>query len=282
MRIFKSFLLLFFILFLFNLPSFSQEFESKVKVNVKKLPEQYKRDAVNLDKQIKNYIDRTEWTDGEIPMDINLQIDVFLESITKTFEDQYTGRFYIYSSSGSKFADIEWRFAYSQADNFTHSDFEFQSLVSLIDFHIYLILGEELDKWDELGGTPFFEKAKKLASQGTFDRHYKHWWDRRVKIAEKFTDFQHLFIRKAFFYFSLADYDYQDGEYKTAIESAHIALDNIEKVKDRADKLENIQQYFNRRHKKFSEIFSKEEDRKGLGRIIILDSSHKSFYERFN
>ena len=59
--------------------------------------------------------------------------------------------------------DEEWQFRYTRGQALVFDPDGFDSFVSVLDFYAYLILGYDYDSFSELGGTPYFEQARRIA-----------------------------------------------------------------------------------------------------------------------
>lgn len=59
--------------------------------------------------------------------------------------------------------DESWDFSYSRGQTLRYEPNRFDPLTSVLDFYANLILGYDYDTFDELGGTPYFERAREIA-----------------------------------------------------------------------------------------------------------------------
>lgn len=166
-------------------PAFSQEIISKVSITTDPLPTNKKEELRDFAPKVEQYISSYNWTQGKYPYSLNCQVGIFFEEFRSTYEDRYSGRFYIASETGIQHVDKYWDFAFNRGDNFAHGQPDFSPFLGLIDYYIYLVLGEEMDKVGPLQGTPYFQKALDLGNQGKFCR-LPRWWDERVKYAQLF------------------------------------------------------------------------------------------------
>jgi hypothetical protein len=62
--------------------------------------------------------------------------------------------------------DEVWEFTYVKGRPISHAPNTYNDLTSFLDFYIYLILGYDYDTYENLGGTPWFQKAMDVASLG--------------------------------------------------------------------------------------------------------------------
>ena len=64
-----------------------------------------------------------------------------------------------------QFNDTDWQFTYSQGTPLNMDQERYDPITSVLDFYAYLILGYDYDTFSELGGTPFFERARRIAER---------------------------------------------------------------------------------------------------------------------
>ncbi len=60
-------------------------------------------------------------------------------------------------------SDDAWAFNYTRGQNLAFDLNRFDALTSVLDFYALLILGYDYDSFAELGGTPHFERARRVA-----------------------------------------------------------------------------------------------------------------------
>ena len=125
-----------------------------------------------LETQLNEFVNNTKWTNRvfysheqiECSMNIiinNYQSDVFTGSIQVTssrpvFNSTYTTPVY-------NFNDRDFTFRYVEFQNLNFSKQQFESnLVSVIAFHVYMILGLDADTFESEGGDEYFEQARTI------------------------------------------------------------------------------------------------------------------------
>ena len=59
--------------------------------------------------------------------------------------------------------DGDWEFRYTRGQALVFDPDRFDTLTSVLDFYAYLILGYDYDSFSPLGGTPHFERARRVA-----------------------------------------------------------------------------------------------------------------------
>lgn len=62
-------------------------------------------------------------------------------------------------------SDDSWDFTYNRGQTLVYDPERYDSFLSVLDFYAFLILGYDYDSFSELGGTPYFEQARRIADR---------------------------------------------------------------------------------------------------------------------
>lgn len=71
--------------------------------------------------------------------------------------------------------DAAWDFSYTRGQTLLYDPNRFDPLTSVLDFYANLILGYDYDTFSELGGTPYFERARRIAELGRTRGNASGW-----------------------------------------------------------------------------------------------------------
>ena len=265
----------------FYTKSYSQDLKCQVRVIETKLPQEKRQEVKDLDKKIQNYVENFNWIINEKSKEtINVAIQVYLENIVFTFENQFTANMVFFASDGSYYGDKYCVFPYSQSDMLEHQSFQFVPLTGLIDYFIYMLLGHEFDKVTLYGGTPYFKKAREIANSGNYSR-YNKWWDRRLNKVDNILKESHNSFREIVYNFEQSYNYFTQKENEIAIEFLLITLDSITELINNTSEEENIDQFFERNHKRLAEVANIDKDRTFLTMIKDLDTRRADFYDNY-
>jgi hypothetical protein len=153
----------------------AQEFFCNASVNYGQLSGNDYSYLRDLETELESYFNDRTWTDDrfleEERIECNLQV-TFLEAVTLTsFRTSLvvSTRRPVYGTTQSltivSINDSEWRFDYAQGTPLIFDLDRYNSLTSVLDFYAYLILGYDYDTFSELGGTPYFQRARQIADK---------------------------------------------------------------------------------------------------------------------
>ena len=166
----KNFYLIFFLL-LSNI-FVSQELNCEVVVEARQTGNENLQVFKTLQTQLTEFINSTSWTNKAVRQNEKINCTMFI-SISSYENDVFQGTLQIqssrpifnssYKSPTYNFNDRNFTFNYQEFQNFTFNENQFENnLVSVIAFHIYVILGIDADTFKLNSGTSFFEQAQKI------------------------------------------------------------------------------------------------------------------------
>lgn len=172
---------IFLLSFLFSFTSFSQELNCDVVVNAQQTGNENVQVFKTLEKQLNEFVNNTHWTNKTFApqerincsMVINIddynsdifQASIQIRSARPTFNSSYSSPVY-------NFNDRDFTFQYLEFQNLVYNPTQFESnLVSVITYHIYMILAMDADTFSLKGGEEYYSQARTILSysqQGNF------------------------------------------------------------------------------------------------------------------
>ena len=100
-------------------------------------------------------------------------------------------------------SDDAWDFTYTRGQSLTFDPERYDSFVSVLDFYAFLILGYYYDSFSELGGTPYFEQARRIAERARSNAGAVGWGNEfgsersRFELIRELLDPAFLPLRRA-------------------------------------------------------------------------------------
>lgn len=155
---------------------FAQELNCTISVNDRQISATSYEYISELPELLNNYLNGRRWSnDNYEPHErIICNIQILLTSVDSNFnftsEVVFTIRRPVYDTNQQSLtlilSDNNWRFNYPRGKRLIQDDLQFDDLASFIDFYAYIMLGFDYDSFSELGGTPFFNRAKSVFELG--------------------------------------------------------------------------------------------------------------------
>ncbi|HYE96208.1 MAG TPA: DUF4835 family protein [Rubricoccaceae bacterium] len=127
--------------------------------------------------------------------------------------------------------DDDWTFDYNRGQGLIFNPARFDSFVSVLDFYAYLILGYDYDTFSELGGEPYFERARQIAelARGVGALGWEQAGDERTRSAliQQLLDPRYQPLRIALFEYHFGVLDHFATEHEAAWDRAVGVLERL-------------------------------------------------------
>lgn len=177
--------LLFILALIFTGQTYSQELNCTVVVNAQQTGNENVQVFKTLERQLMEFINNTQWTNKnfkpqeriDCSMNINIsdynsdnfQATIQVQSSRPVFSSTYNTPVY-------NFNDKNFNFEYLEFQNLVYNPNQFESnLVSVLTFHVFMILGLDADSFALNGGDSYFEQAQTISGYSQQNNVYKGW-----------------------------------------------------------------------------------------------------------
>ena len=172
------------LIFSFGIIGFSQELNCNVVVNAQQTGNENFPIFKTLEKQLKEFVNNTKWTNKtftsqeriDCSMIVNIvgynsesfQASLQVQSSRPVFGSSFTTPIY-------NFNDKDFNFRYLEYQNLIFNPVQYDSnLVSVLAFHIYMILGLDAESFAENSGDTYFKQAQTIVDYSQQD-NYQGW-----------------------------------------------------------------------------------------------------------
>ncbi len=130
----------------------------------------------DLSGQIERYINKYEWTDDDFHERerIKANFDITLRDYESS-NSKFTATLIItlsrpiYNTMQStrlfQIKDNEWEFTYKDGTNLTHDLLQYDSIESVIDYYVFVILGFDYDSFGSTDGSDYFKEAQSIVDR---------------------------------------------------------------------------------------------------------------------
>ena len=176
--------LLIVLIFSFGIVGFSQELNCNVVVNAQQTGNENLQIFKTLEKQLKEFVNNTKWTNKtfapqeriDCSMVVNIvnysgeafQASLQVQSSRPVFGSSFTTPIY-------NFNDKDFNFQYLEFQNLIFNPAQYESnLVSVLAFHVYMVLGLDAESFSSGGGDVYFKQAQTIVNYSQQD-NFKGW-----------------------------------------------------------------------------------------------------------
>lgn len=153
---------------------FAQELNCNLVVNAQLTGNENVQVFKTLEKQLNEFVNNTRWTNTPFALEERIDCSMVI-NINDYDSDTFQASIQVqsvrpvhnssYVSSVYNFNDKDFNFNYLEYQNLNFNPTQFQSnLISVLTFHIYMILGVDADTFELNGGDEYFAQARDIAN----------------------------------------------------------------------------------------------------------------------
>lgn len=275
----------------------AQEIKATVTVNFDQLPIDKREEIATMKEDIENYLNNTrytgdEWEGGRIPVDVTIYImgksgDIYqarLFVISKRVLDGPDGA----QSVTWRLYDDEWNFPYSRNAVFTYQTMRFDPLATLLDFYMHLVVGMDLDTYDEVGGTRQYQLAREIWQLGSssgapgYAMISEPGDFTRYNLVTELAGLSYEAFRKQIFAYYVDGMDQMTTDPQRGLQAIDNVLSDMVRFKNSLGRRSVFMQaFFDAKHQELADLFAKYGDKAGVfSKLKYLDAPHSNTYEK--
>jgi len=251
--------------------------KAKVTVIIDKLPLDKRQKMAKFDQQVLRYIESYNYVEEDFVEPFEVGVQLFLEDYPYNGEDRYKCSILV-NGPDLQYSDKRAQFAFQEREELTRTQ-GFSAIGGLVDFYLYLVVGNELDKYDEMAGAHYFEKARAIVEQGKFGQFF-YGWDRRDDLMRSiFSDNYKKFRNMKNYYFYgmwgvQNDLPKQRGFVKQAIQQLKAVL---------AEKSDNLAatQFIDAHYLEIVDLFKESGDSEVFKTLKALNPERAEIYNEY-
>lgn len=127
-----------------------------------------------LEKQLNEFVNNTQWTEKGFSVEERINCSMVI-NVTSYENDRFNATLQVsssrpifnstYSSPVYNYNDKDFNFQYLEFQNLVYNPLQFESnLISVLSFHVFMILGMDADSFALNGGDEFFAQAQTIAN----------------------------------------------------------------------------------------------------------------------
>ena len=273
----------------------AQELSCRVNINDRELSGADYSYLEDLEQQIEEYLNTQTWTDDRF-LDqerIECSWQIILQEATglSSFEAQLivATKRPVYGTAQStpvlRVNDPSWSFEYRRGSQLVFDIERFDELTSVLDFYAFVILGFDYDTFSSLGGTPHFEKARRIAdrAQSTGASGWSGLSSERTRsqLINELLDPRFRPLREALFQYHLEGLDRFIEETSSARQSILDAVRTMQDVSEDVSRAYTIDLFFSAKYQELAAVFSDASiSTQAYDVLSTVDPAHSSTYQK--
>ncbi|WJJ98289.1 DUF4835 family protein [Algibacter luteus] len=253
-----------------GLAGFSQELNCNVVVNAEQTGNENFPIFKTLEKQINEFVNNTKWTNKVFKDQERINCNMFInvinysgESFQATIQVQSSRPIYgsSYSSPIYNFNDKDFNFRYLEFQNLIYNPSQFESnLISVIAFHVNMMLALDADSFKENGGDEYYKQAQIITNysqQGNFQG-----WKLEDGLQSRFTLIDNVLsptfkeFRTVLYNYHRKGLDVMSDDVKAGKESISKALETFQAMNNRRPNSFVLRTFFDAKAEEIEQIFT--------------------------
>ena len=251
--------------------------KATVTVIIDKLPADKRLKMAKFDQQVQRYIESFNYVEEDFVEPFIVGVQLFLEDYPYNGEDRYKCSILV-NGPDVQYSDKRGRFAFQENEELTRNQ-GFSAIGGLIDFFLYLVIGNELDKYDEMAGTPYFEKARALVQQGEFGQFFEGW-DRRDELmrsvfSENYRKFREM---KNYYFYGVWGVPNNLRKQRSFVKQAVKQLDAV--LTENRDNLA-AQQFIDAHYQEIVDLFKDSNEPEVFKTLKALNPNRAEIYDEY-
>lgn len=280
----------------------SQELNCNVQITAQKIQGSNRQVFETMQRDVYEFMNNTVWTNHVFSYAERIDCNILINLTEQLSADEFRGTVQIqlrrpvfnttYNSTMLNFVDNNFQFRYVEFQPLEFDPNSYRSsLVSVLAYYAYVILGFDYDSFSSLGGTEFFQIAEKIVTnaQNAADPGWKPYDGSRNRnrywLVKNILDKEYENVRRFIYEYDINGLDRMESRISEArnniVESLRLVQDVYRARPDpymyliqivmesKADELVNI----------FSDAFPEEKSRV-MQILIEIDPANKTKYEK--
>ena len=264
----RNYFVIFFLFFVSI--SFAQELNCEVIVNAQQTGNENLQLFKNLERQLKEFVNNKAWTNKVYKPQERI-ISSMVININEYNSDLFSATIQVQASRpvyGSSFTtpiynfnDGDFSFQYLEFQNLIYNPTQFESnLVSVIAFHVYMILGIDAETFVKNGGSEYFKQAQIIAnySQQTNSKGWKpeDGLQTRYQLVENILSATYKEYRNVMYLYHRQGLDVMSENSKKGKESISTSLLQLDAMNRRRPNSFLLRTFFDTKADEITDIFS--------------------------
>jgi hypothetical protein len=284
----------FLLFFLLLLPAvnFAQELNCRVSVNFEALQILNREKLNDFAQNIESYMNKTKFTNENFSGEkIECTLDIYFTGASS--ETNYNAQLFIGSrrpvhrspkdSPMFTILDNSWNFSYEKGQGFYQSQSVYDPITSFLDFYALVIIGYDLDSFEELNGTAYYSRAMDIVNIGASSKFSAGWlkttgsYSRRGLVEDLLNE-KYRSFREGFFNYHYNGIDLYTTNKEEAQDNIAGFVESMEKIKiDISSTL--IKTFFDAKYGEIIEYLRDYPNKEVFKTLKRIDPPHSAKYD---
>lgn len=276
-------------------PAVAQELDCRVTVNYAALTGTEYAFLSELSDQLEIYLNQRSWTEDRFDDRERIECSFAVAILEAEGLDRFNARLTINSqrpiwgvpnrTQVLQVQDNAWSFTYNRGQPLVFDINRFDELTSVVNYYAFLILGYDYDTFSEMGGTAFFEQARRITEmaqgQGAIDWQSIGEDQSRASLIRQILDPRYERLRRAYFLYHHEGLDHFTTAWERAWESAAEAIEIVSEIYAESSRRYVLDVFFAAKYNEIPELFADYPNRTSIYSLLVnMDPGRSGSYDR--
>jgi hypothetical protein len=278
----------------------AQELNCSITLNTENITSAQRDYLRGFGADVEKYLNNNKWTDEDLGGEkIDCSMSVFFTAAVG--ENHYTAQVVVGSQrpvyvgndkSGKntqvqRISDEKWEFSYVPNQQMIKDEFRFDPLTDFLDFYAYLIIGLDLETYNELSGSRYLQKALNICNQANATSYGKDWQSSagtysRFGLLDELMNMKYQQFRLAFYSYHFNGLDLLATEQQKGLDNILKAVESIAELRQKQNPRSIIvRTFFDSKYLEIADVFLAWPDRGVYDRLIAADPGHQGTYDDY-
>ena len=259
---------------------FGQFIEVNVDLDLRRLSEGDRQLFHSMTEDIKNYYINTQFSPEVTDLEMIIEFRLVLESVSRGGRQISINAQAILTNKLDQYYYAKGiQFPYSKGKKIVFSP-SFDPLSSFLNYYAFMFIASELDTWDYMGGTPFFNRAVEQADMGK-DSDWPRGWEDRWKKARKIKNNQYLRSMRFNYFLAQDELKSEKVNVEKIVEAMNVFYENLKDIDNTLGSNKETLKFLDAYHVNIAELMVTLKMEEGLKLLKRYDHDNKKIYEAY-
>ena len=254
--------------------------EVNVDLDMRRLNEEDRQLYNSMEENIKQYFLNTQFSPDVSDLEMIIDFHLVLESVSQKGSQTTINAQAIFTNKRDQYFYAKGiQFPFSQGRKIIYTP-SFDPLASFLDYYAFMFIATELDTWDYMGGTTFFNRAVELSNLGK-DSDWPLGWDDRWKKSRKLKSNQYLRSMRFNFFRARDAVSAEIVDINLVKTSMNSFYENLKEIDAKLGNNKETMKFLDAYHFNIAELLAALKKWECLELLIIYDHNNKKVYESY-
>ena len=281
--------------------AFAQELNCEVTVNVDNVMSAQRDYLRTFEADIRKYLNNNLFTDEDLSGErIDCSMTVFF--LPGSSENKYSAQVIVVSQrpiykdndkSGKntqviRILDERWDFGYVPNQPMNKDEYRFDPLTSFLDFYANLIVGLDLETYNEMAGARCFQRASNICNQAIATAYSTGWQAAtagtysRFGFLDELMNMKYQAFRQSFYTYHFDGLDLIATQPQLGMDAMVKAVEAIADMRQKQNPRSILTKvFFDSKYLEIADVFLAWPDRDIYDRLTAADQAHQGTYDTY-